>query len=217
MDSRTLKAVAGLGIPGIALLVFFNLYQKFDWPLKNLPPTEVFWLALFFMAVVASVVVFSLFLYHPNRSRYDSALQVYERLRVGASRPTQNVSLIEELANSSDPNKSRYLQEIMDQGSLSFLEIDATKRALDSIRSGRRLEGVFEEITEKERSKLSSMMGATGDRMLDSIVVNLKYWRYLNRKTHPQYRDVEQAIANALAQCEVEQIVRTWQRIDKVE
>lgn len=66
MDIKYWKAVAALGIPGLALGAFYKLYDKFDWPLNHLPPELVFWLVLVFMVLIAAVVFFALFLWRPK-------------------------------------------------------------------------------------------------------------------------------------------------------
>lgn len=66
MDIKYWKAVAALGVPGLALGAFYKLYDKFDWPLKNLPPDLVFWLVLAFMVLIAAIVLFTLFLWRPK-------------------------------------------------------------------------------------------------------------------------------------------------------
>lgn len=66
MDIKYWKAVAALGIPGLVLGAFYKLYNKFDWPLNQLPPQLVFWLVLAFMVLIAAVVFFALFLWRPK-------------------------------------------------------------------------------------------------------------------------------------------------------
>jgi hypothetical protein len=66
MDVKYWKALAALGVPGVALGAFYKLYDKFDWPLKSLAPELVFILVLVFMVLIAAVVVFTLFLWRPR-------------------------------------------------------------------------------------------------------------------------------------------------------
>jgi hypothetical protein len=66
MDVKFWKALAALGVPGVALGLFYRLYDKFDWPLKSLPPDLVFILILVFMALIAAVVILTLFLWRPR-------------------------------------------------------------------------------------------------------------------------------------------------------
>lgn len=66
MDPKFWKAAVGLGVPGLALAVFYQLYQKLDWPLAKIPPDKMFLLVLVFMVIVAVVVLFALFLYRPQ-------------------------------------------------------------------------------------------------------------------------------------------------------
>lgn len=66
MDFNYWKAVIWLGVPGLALGAFYKLYDKLDWPLKDLPPDLVFWLVLAFMILIAAIVLFTLFLWRPK-------------------------------------------------------------------------------------------------------------------------------------------------------
>jgi hypothetical protein len=66
MDIKYWKAFAALGVPGLALGIFYKLYQKFDWPLKNIPTDRMFILVLVFMGIIAAVVLFALFLWRPR-------------------------------------------------------------------------------------------------------------------------------------------------------
>jgi hypothetical protein len=66
MDLKYWKALAALGVPGVALGAFYTLYDKFNWPLKSLAPELVFVLALVFMILIAAVVIFTLFLWRPR-------------------------------------------------------------------------------------------------------------------------------------------------------
>ncbi|KQV84558.1 hypothetical protein [Rhizobacter sp. Root1221] len=66
MDIKYWKALAGLGIPGVALGLFYKLYDKFDWPLARLAPELVFVLILVFMLLISAVVFFALFLWRPR-------------------------------------------------------------------------------------------------------------------------------------------------------
>ena len=66
MDVKYWKALAALGVPGVALGLFYKLYDKLDWPLASLPPEQVFTLALVFMLLIAAVVFFTLFLWRPR-------------------------------------------------------------------------------------------------------------------------------------------------------
>ena len=66
MDIKYWKALAALGIPGVVLGAFYKLYDKFDWPLKNLSPEFVFILVLVFMILVSVVTILTLFLWRPR-------------------------------------------------------------------------------------------------------------------------------------------------------
>jgi len=212
MEAKFWKIAASLGVPGFVLAVFYKLYDKFDWPLASIEPDRMFILVVIFMVIIAMIVIIALVIYRPKATG-EQIVHKYDRLKEGLSSPEQNVSLIQEIANSTDPNKEKYLQEFMDFKNISFLELAATKLALEEIRKSKKVSGLFESAKQKERENLSKIAGATGDQMLDAAIVGLKYWRFLNRRSHPQFSEVETAIANSLSFKNPEQIVETLKKI----
>jgi len=212
MEAKFWKIAASLGIPGFALAVFYKLYDKFDWPLASIEPNRMFILVVIFMVIIAAIVIIALIIYRPKVTG-EQIVHKYDRLKEGLSSPEQNVALIQEIANSTDPNKEKYLQEFMDFKNISFLELAASKLALEEIRKSKKVAGLFESAKRKERENLSNIAGATGDQMLDAAIVGLKYWRFLNRRNHPQFSEVETAIANSLSFKNPEQIVETLKKI----
>lgn len=212
MEAKFWKIAASLGIPGFALAVFYKLYDKFYWPLASIEPDRMFILVVIFMVIIATIVIIALVIYRPKATG-EQIVHKYDRLKEGLSSPEQNVALIQELANSTDPNKEKYLQEFMDFKNISFLELAATKLALEEMRKSKKVSGLFESTKRKERENLSNIAGATGDQMLDAAIVGLKYWRFLNRRNHPQFAEVETAIANSLSFKNPEQIVETLKKI----
>ena len=212
MEAKFWKIAASLGIPGLALAVFYKLYNKFNWPLASIPPDKMFILVIIFMIIIAIIVVIALVIYRPKGSG-ELIVHKYDRLKEGLSSPEQNVSLIQEIANSTDPNKEKYLQEFMDFKNISFVELTATKMALEELRKSKKVSGLFEAARQPERANLSKVAGATGDQLLDAAIVGLKYWRFMNRRNHPQFSEVETAIANSLSFKNPEQIVETLKKI----
>ena len=164
------------------------------------------------MVIIAVIVIIALVIYRPKATG-EQVVHKYDRLKEGLSSPEQNVSLIQEIANSTDPNKEKYLQEFMDFKNISFFELAATKLALEEVRKSKKVSGLFESAKQKERGNLSKIAGATGVQMLDAAVVGLKYWRFLNRRNHPQVAEVVTAIANSLSFKNPEQIVETLKKI----
>lgn len=212
MEAKFWKIAASLGIPGLALAVFYQLYDKFNWPLASIPPDKMFILVIVFMVIIAVIVVIALVIYRP-RGGGEQIVHKYDRLKEGLSSPEQNVLLITEIANSTDPNKEKYLQEFMDFKNISFVELTATKLALEELRKSKKVSSLFETARQQERANLSKVAGATGDQLLDAAIVGLKYWRFMNRRDHPQFSEVETAIANSLSFKNPEQIVETLKKI----
>jgi hypothetical protein len=212
MEAKFWKIAVSLGVPGFALAVFYKLYDKFDWPLASIESNRMSILVVIFMVIIAVIVIIALVIYRPEVTG-EQIVHKYGRLKEGLSSPEQNVALIQEIANSTDPNKEKYLQEFMDFKNISFLELAATKLALEEVRKSKKVSRLFESAKQKERKNLSKIAGATGNQMLDAAIVGLKYWRLLNRRNHPQFSEVEAAIENSLSFKNPEQIVETLKKI----
>ena len=73
MEGTFWKIVVRLGVPGLVLGIFYKLYDKFDWPIKNIPPDQMFKLVVIFMLIIAIIVLFTLFLYRPKVERKETA------------------------------------------------------------------------------------------------------------------------------------------------
>lgn len=136
------------------------------------------------------------------KGKQESILHRYERLREGLASPEQNVLVIEEIANSTDPHKEKYLAEIISASSYSFLERASAKLALEALKSGHdSISGLFTKVAEEEKTRLKAGLGI-GDDSTDAqfwhVVFGLKYWRYINRPNHPQFAEVQNQLASAM-------------------
>lgn len=60
MDERALKILVTLGVPGLALGVFFGLYNKFGFTFAPVPANWTGPIAIVFLVLVAAVVIFAL-------------------------------------------------------------------------------------------------------------------------------------------------------------
>lgn len=96
MESRFWKAAAGLGVPGLALAVFYRLYQQLDWPLAQIPPDRMFILVLAFMLIVATVVVVALVVYRPRAPQQNAA---QDGIAVSVPKNWRFKAIVETLAN----------------------------------------------------------------------------------------------------------------------
>lgn len=211
MEPKIWKIAAALGVPGVALAVFFLLYYKLEWDVAGLGPDRTVVLLGAFMLIVAAVALVALFLHRPLRG--EAVVHRYDRLKRGLSTPQQNVYAIQDIANSTDPNKDQYLREFLDFEDASYLEHAATQIALDNLHSRKRTKRLFELAKNDEYQRIVDTASITGDALLDRSIVGLKYWRFLNRRTHPMYGEVETALSNALTFKNPEQVVATLRRI----
>jgi hypothetical protein len=61
------KVFAALGVPGLALGVFFYLFISLKWSLAGLSPGQTFAGAVIFMVLIAAVIAYFGFLHRPQR------------------------------------------------------------------------------------------------------------------------------------------------------
>ena len=67
-DIELWEIFAGLGIPGIALGVFYMLFRSFKWNFPKVPRAYVGPIIILFMLLTSSVVIYSLSLFSPKGS-----------------------------------------------------------------------------------------------------------------------------------------------------
>lgn len=94
MDDRLWKTAAALGIPGLALAVFFSLYNKFGFTFAPVPSEWTGPIAVLFLVLTAAVVIIAIIRYRsgtpPRNQIYEPALpKGYRRLRVLVLTPTR--------------------------------------------------------------------------------------------------------------------------------
>jgi len=135
----------------------------------------------------------------PMPERLDDVLGVYERLRAGLGSPLQNVEQIALIANSTDPAKERYLTEFASRQEVAFIEVDAVRQAREDLDKSGRVAKLFERVSAAEKEKISGMLPATDDPLFGPVMFFLKYWRYVTRKTHPSFVEVNDLLAKALS------------------
>lgn len=69
MEIGLWKIFLSLGIPGLALGVFYMLFRSFKWKFPNLPRTWVAPILILFMILSSSLVLFTLYFWSPKPSR----------------------------------------------------------------------------------------------------------------------------------------------------
>ena len=130
-----------------------------------------------------------------------SAFQDYDIFRAGASSPSENVAILERIVSSKDPRRGEYLQKLSAEPWLAWIEKHAISEGLDGIRTGRKVQNLFETVKAREWAKIDEMF--KGIDVVDAVTLvpvfrALKYWRYLNRRNHPMFEEVEHALAFGL-------------------
>lgn len=115
--------------------------------------------------------------------------------RKGLRSPVDNINLIEQIANSSDRRKLELLAELRTNDILSFAEHAAIDMAIVAIRSGQKIKGLYDAVTKSEKKKISQMSVLSGDPKINAAMRGMKFWRFISRKDHPQYSNVEEKLA----------------------
>ncbi|WP_434361292.1 cell envelope integrity protein CreD [Parasalinivibrio latis] len=197
MESRILKIVVKLGVPGLALGIFYLLLNSWGFTFSIIGPTASAAIAALFIVIVGLITYYALKVSKQRKDTPDDVLGRYENLKIGLSSPFQNVEQIQLIANSSDPNRKRYLQELSGVPSISFLEVDAISEALKKLDSNKKVGELFQSVSLREKLKIVEMIPETEDPLFHPIMSGLKYWRYVNRKTHPDYEKINILLGNA--------------------
>lgn len=69
MESRILRVLVSLGVPGVALGIFYLLFRTFKWKFPEVPSAWVGPIIVLFMVLVASVTFYALSLWRPTPAR----------------------------------------------------------------------------------------------------------------------------------------------------
>ena len=193
------KQFAKFGIPGLALFVFLVLFYKFNFSFGSIPPVWAAATAIIFLLLVAGVTVYSLSIGRDSKS--SSAFHEYELFKADCGSPAANVAALERIARSTDPRREEYLQKLASEPWLAWVEKHAIHEALDAVRSRREVRNLFDTVKQREWTKIDEMFDSpkdANDRILIEIFKQLKYWRYLNRRNHPAFAEVENGLAYGL-------------------
>lgn len=198
------KQFAKYGVPGLALFVLLFILNKFNFELDKIGQSHPAVIAILVIFSVLGVTVLVLVLHHRREGSESSGaaeaiLLKYNQLVAGLPSPKQNLWSIEEIANSSNPQRQHFLRELQKNASLSYLEQDAINAALECVQSNKRTSGLYERLHKKESDRWQKDVTADGKVDMTWMAVwGLKIWRYLNRRSHPQFEAVEQALSRVL-------------------
>ena len=195
---------AALGVGGIAAIgafVFWSLYKQWlSLPgiFAQLTSGQTFVLMLVFLVLTFAALIAAFLLHARVGTEGDDVLPLYERFRSGLASPEENVAQIERIANSSDSRKVKYLREAASLADISFMEVDAINRALDDIEKRKPVKDLKLRVREKALSDIEAMIPPSGDPLFKPLLTHAKYWRYVNRKSHPSYKKMNEFIGIAL-------------------
>lgn len=118
----------------------------------------------------------------------DNVKLMCETFIKGSSEPKQNVDLIEQIANSRDSNRTKYLTELLSNDFLATVEAEAIHLALAELRQGKKVENLFGRLSSKHEKEVDKKyISLVGDKELLQAIRMLLGWLYYNRKNHPDY------------------------------
>ena len=103
VDSKFIRPLIALGVPGVALGIFYLLYNRFDFKLSQIDATWTVVVIITFMLVTAGVTVFALHRWAPQRDHADGATESTAADKSGGS----IITLKEEVVTYSELLLSR--------------------------------------------------------------------------------------------------------------
>jgi hypothetical protein len=195
MDNLPIRWIIRLGVPGLFLYLLYGVIRGWNFSFGGLNGLESFVVVL---AVIGASCFIAYLIFRPtHETRSDYSL--VERLRQGLPSPEDNLRQIESIANSTDPRKIEYLNELSASRELSFMEREAVRIALDNLRSGNKVENLKQKARARELERLTENAQMFPDASAQQVYVGLSYWRYVNRPNHRDYVDIEKILAEATA------------------
>lgn len=200
MERLWKAAFAVGGVAAIGAFVFWSLYKQWlSLPIfSQLTSEQTFVVMLVFLGLTFLALLAAFALHARKSKETDDIFPLYEKLRTGLHSPEENVAQIERIANSSDPKREKYLREAASLSDISFLEVDAINQALEDISKKKDVSNLKERVRQKEITKINNMLPDSDDPLFKPIMIASKYWRYVNRKDHPQYNKMNEFIGIAL-------------------
>lgn len=195
------------GIPGLALFVFLFLMNKFNFSFSQIGPI---WSAIIVVIFLVSVFLIVYVALRTNlNDNSKSVLHEYETFKKGLHSTFDNVKLIERIANSNDKNSMGYLQNLSSETNLSWIEKVAIEDAMKCMKEKIKADNLYEIAKKREWAKIDDMFkDVPNDKeLLTSIFKQLKYWRYINRRNHPEFDKVEKALVyGPMGQLSIEEL-----------
>jgi len=161
MEAKILKSLAVLGVPGVALGLFYLLFRTFNFRFGVIGPTGAAIIAVIFVVTVGGVVVFALHRYAP------------------AATPPQDHSLQHGKMERIETRKENWIQEACDHAENVIRHIDATRAT--AVEEGLLMEpdridlAILEALTpEYSPAKLEDSVKALDDDALKEALANVK-------------------------------------------
>ncbi|PPD24516.1 MAG: hypothetical protein CTY24_00900 [Methylobacter sp.] len=200
MERLWKAAFAVGGVAAIGAFVFWSLYKQWlSLPIfSQLNQNQTFVVMLVFLGLTFLALLAAFALHATKHKDTDDIFPLYEKLREGLHSPEENIAQIERISNSSDPKKEKYLREAASLSSISFIEVDAINHALEEISKKKEVANLKERMRQKEMANIQEMLPDSDDPLFKPIMVASKYWRYVNRKNHPQYNKMNNFISIVL-------------------
>lgn len=78
MESRILRILVSLGIPGVALGILYLLFRQFHFEFETIPAVYAAWIAALFMLIVGGIIFYSLARWAPAQSPKGKKKQLEE-------------------------------------------------------------------------------------------------------------------------------------------
>ncbi len=200
MERLWKAAFAAGGIAAVGAFVFWSLYKQWlALPIfERLSQGQTFTVMLVFLVFTFFTLIAAFVLHARGKVEGDDVFPLYEKLRAGLSSPEENIAQIERIANSADPKKEKYLREASSLPDISFLEVDAINQSLDDLHNKKPVKDLKVRVREKELQNITMMIPEIDDTLFKPIMIQSKYWRYVNRKNHPLYKKMNRFIGLSL-------------------
>jgi hypothetical protein len=133
------------------------------------------------------------------QTQHDSLITLLQTFQRGTGNATENVAILERIANSNNPNKRDYLVQASQTENISFMEVDAINLALTDLDRGLPVLNLLKRCRETELPRIQAMVPESPDHLYKTIVTTFKYDRYISRKDAPSYSKLNQFLGESLA------------------
>ena len=184
MESKLFKMFVSLGVPGLALGVFYMLFKKFDWNFTNVPPEWVGPIIILFMILTTGIIFYTLSLWKPRSAPAYSVADGNQVTKNGATALNTVLEDLEEFLKrkyeQEDNGENKILKEKIYEAKEHVEETaNHTRHYIADLKVGKRdrkIEGKLSDEWTKVGRYLRDINSPEAQQLYEICFLKARYW-----------------------------------------